>query len=105
VLLGAVGNAPVLQATPGVSTADDTTGLQEDGGYVLTPHDKEYVDYTWDRATSAQRRAYCVAFGDGLSDAEMDDWRSRVEDYGLPFTEEAEANVRARAEYMVATYC
>jgi hypothetical protein len=94
-----------LQATPPSPTVDDTTGQQEDGGYILSPHDKEYVDYTWDRAAKAQRRAACVAFGDGLSDAEMDEARSQVEEYGLPFTEEVEANVRARAAYMVATYC
>jgi hypothetical protein len=35
----------------------------------------------------------------------MDDLRSASEENGIPFTEDLEANVRARAEYMVATYC
>jgi hypothetical protein len=94
-----------LQVLPPASHTGTTPPPGEVGGYTLTPHDKEYVDYTWDRSTKAQRRAICVTIKDGLSDAEMDDWRSRVEEHGLPVTEEAEANVRARAEYMAATYC
>jgi hypothetical protein len=75
---------------------------QENGGCTLSQHDKEHVDYTWDRSTPAQRKAQCAHFADGLSDAEMHDWRSAAEEYGLPATEEEEANFRARAEYLVA---
>jgi hypothetical protein len=93
------------EAPPPVSATGTTPPPQEDGGYTLSQHDKENVDYTWDRGTEAQRRAWCVHFRDGLSDAELDEWRSASEEYGVPFTEDLEANVRARAEYMVATYC
>ena len=79
--------------------------MQEDGGYTLSQHDKEYVDNTWDRSTPAQRRAQCAYFVDGLSDAEMDDWRGRMEELGVPVTEDLEANMPARADYLVATYC
>jgi hypothetical protein len=104
-LFGALGAAHDLQATPPSTTVDDTSGLQEDGRYVLSQHDKDNVDYTWDRSTKAQQRAICAHFGDGLSDAEMDDWRSWAKEYGLPVTEDLEANMRARAEYLVDTYC
>lgn len=99
------GAARDLQATPASPTVDDTTRQQEDGGYILTPHDKEYVDYTWDRLTKAQRRYICGLIADGVSDAEMEEWMGGVEEEGIPVTEEAEANSRARFEYMAATYC
>ena len=105
IVLSGVGSAPGLQATPGVSTADDTTGLQEDGGYVLTQHDREYVDYTWDRSTKAEQRAACSLFKDGVSDADMELVIGRVEEQGNPVPEEWEASFRARFECTAVTYC
>jgi hypothetical protein len=105
-LLGALGASRDQDEVPTHAPSTGTTPLpQEDGGYILTQHDKEYVDYTWDRSTPAQRRAQCAHFADGISDAEIDDLRSASEAHGISFTEDLEANVRARAEYMVATYC
>jgi hypothetical protein len=105
-LLGALGASRDQDEVPTHAPSTGTTPPpQEEGGYTLSQHDKEHVDYTWDRSTPAQRRAACVKFSDGLSEAEMDDWRSLAEEYGLPVTEDEEANFRARAEYMVATYC
>lgn len=104
-LHGATGAGRDFQVPPPASPAATTPPPQEDGGYILTPSDKEYVDLTWDRTTKAQRRAVCALLVDGVSDAEMEDWLGGVEEQGIPVSEEEEANVRARFEYMAATYC
>ena len=105
-LLGALGAGRDQDEVPPHASSTGTTRTpQENGGYILTQHDKEYVDYTWDRSTPAQRRVVCAQIVDGVSDAEMEKWIGRVEEQGFPVTEEYEANFRARFEYMAATYC
>jgi hypothetical protein len=105
-LLGALGaSRDQDEVPPHASSTGTTPPPQEDGGYTLSQHDKEYADYTWDRSTPAQRRAVCAQIGDGVSDAEMEEWIGEVEEQGIPVTEEDEANFRARFEYTAATYC
>jgi hypothetical protein len=70
-LFGALGASPDLQVTPRIPTVDDSTGPQEDGGYVLTPQDKQFIEASWRRQSEAERRYACAAIRDGVSDAEL----------------------------------
>ena len=100
------GAASDLDEVPPPASATGTTPQpQEDGGYILTQHDKETADYSWDRSTPAQRRVLSAQIGDGVSDAEMETWIGEVEEQGIPVTEGMKANFRARFEYTAATYC
>ena len=93
------------EVPPPASSTGTTPPPQEDGRYILTQHDKDNADYTWDRTTKAQRRTFCARVGDGITDAELEEWMGVVEEQGIPLTEEMKANFRARFENTAATYC
>jgi hypothetical protein len=73
-LLGALGaSGDQDEAPPHASSTGTTPPPQEDGGYILTQHDKDYADFTWDRTTKAKQRTFCARVGDGITHAELED--------------------------------
>lgn len=104
-LFGALGASGDLQVTPRVPTVDDTTGRQGDGGYMLTPHDKQWIEASWRRRSEAEQRAICAVLRDGVSDAELQAAARQLEEAarrglveGIP-TEETEVHAYLRAGY------
>lgn len=56
------GAASDLDEVPSPASATGTTPQpQEDSEYILTQHDRDNADYTWDRTTKAQRPSALVS--------------------------------------------
>jgi hypothetical protein len=106
-LLGALGVGRVLEVPPPASSPLTTPPPQEDGGYILTPYDKEFAEAWWSLASKAKHRTLCARVSDGITNDEMRDWVRGVETAGFPLREGKEWRDRARAvlEYMAITYC
>jgi hypothetical protein len=92
------------QVSPHIPSVDETTG-PADGGYILTPSDKQWIEATWRRRSEAEQRRACAVIRDGVSDAELQDAFSTLQHIprlglaqDIP-TEEAEALAFLRAGY------
>jgi hypothetical protein len=59
------------RASPRIPTVDDTTRPPADGGYILTPRDKQWIEATWRRRSEAEQWRACAAIRDGVSEAEL----------------------------------
>jgi hypothetical protein len=103
-LFGALGASRDLEVTPPITTID-ATGPQENGGYILTPQDKQWIEASWRRRSEAGQRHACAAIRDGLSGAELQDAYRKLQQVprlglaqGIP-TGETEALAFLRAGY------
>jgi hypothetical protein len=97
---------------PRVPRTDDTTGPQADGEYILTRQDKRFIEDAWRRRTEAEQHAICALIRDGISDTQLQDALSAMQQLppelreGVP-TEETDglAYVRAGFAYTETELC
>lgn len=97
-------------ALPGIEvdrspTVDDNTQPQEEGGYVLRPHDRKIVEASWSRRPRAEQRATCAVIRDGVSDAEMPALLRELVIQGIDFGGEWQVRARAMLEYLALENC
>ena len=112
-VFGALGASRELQAEPHIPTVDDTTGAKGDGGYILTPDDKQWVETSWRGRTEAEQRGACAAIRNGISQAELQDAYQTLQHIprlglakGIPTEQtEAVAFLRARFAYTETELC
>jgi hypothetical protein len=71
-LLGALSAARDQdEVSPPVSPTVTTPPRQEDGGYMLTPRDKRWIEASWGRKPEELQQYACASIRDGISDAEL----------------------------------